>query len=163
MAKSKTPVVAQPKPVQTKQTIEEGEPQVARILNTLPSEDRAIMMAAIQQESFSGPLPHPQYYEGYEKVLPGSANRILTMTESQVQHRISIEKNIVRRSLNQKVLGMIFGGILTILILCAVVYLGLNGHDFLAGTIGTTTIIGVIVVFVLGVKPGNNNKEEKEK
>lgn len=163
MAKSKTPVVAQSKPVQVKQDIEDGEPQVARILNALPSEDRAIMMAAIQQESFSGPLPHPQYYEGYEKVLPGSANRILTMTESQVQHRISIEKSIVRRSLNLKVLGMIFGGLLTILILCAVLYLGLNGHDGLAGTIGTTTILGVIVVFVLGVKPGRNNKDAKDK
>ena len=85
MGKTKIPQVVQNK--ELKPNLEQqfvDEPQLARILNTLPSSDRSILMAAIKQESFSGPLPHPQYYEGYEKVLPGSANRILTMTESQV-------------------------------------------------------------------------------
>ena len=158
MAKSKTSTETQPMPVRKKQENEVDEAQVARVLSSLSSDDRAIILSAIKQESYSGPLPHPQYYEGYEKVLPGSANRILTMTESQMQHRIDMEGKIVRRSLNQKMLGMIFGGILTILILCAVVYLGMNGHDGLAGTIGTTTILGVIIVFVLGDKPGNSTK-----
>ncbi len=134
--------------------------QVEQILNSLPSDQKAILLSAMRQESFSGPLPPPQYYEGYEKVLPGSADRILTMTELQVNHRIKQEGHIVRRTLNQKLLGVIFGGFLTILILGAVVYLGMNGHDTLAGIIGTTTILGVITVFVLGVKP-NSEKEEK--
>ena len=138
----------------------EQEQQVVKILDSLPKADRAVLLAAIKQESFSGPLPHPQYFEGYEKVLQGSANRILNMTEEQVKHRLTQESRIVKRSLNQKLFGMIIGGLLTILILGAVVYLGLKGHDVLAGTIGTTTIIGVITVFVLGVRPGAREKVE---
>lgn len=163
MGKTKTPQVVQAKNVA--QNIEQpvDEPQLARILNTLPSNDRSILMAAIKQESFSGPLPHPQYYDGYEKVLPGSANRILTMTESQMNHRIKQEDRIVRRSLNQKLVGIIIGGISVLLMTCAAVYLGLNNHDTLAGVMATTTILGVISVFVLGVRPGSKDNKEKKK
>jgi len=38
-----------------------------------------------------GPLPDPTDYERYERVLPGSANRILKMTESEAAHRHRIE------------------------------------------------------------------------
>ena len=161
MGKTKIPQVVQNK--ELKPNLEQqsvDEPQLARILNSLPSSDRSILMAAIKQESFSGPLPHPQYYEGYEKVLPGSANRILTMTESQMGHRIKQEDRIVRRSLNQKLLGIIIGGLAVFFMTGAAVYLGINNHDGLAGVIGTTTILGVISVFVLGVRPGSKEKEE---
>lgn len=163
MTKTKTPQVVPAKEVKAdlKQPI--AEPQIARILNKLPSNDRSILMAAIQQESFSGPLPHPQYYEGYEKVLPGSADRILTMTESQMNHRIKQEDRIVRRSLNQKLVGIIIGGVSVFLMTCAAVYLGMNNHDVLAGTMATTTILGVISVFVLGVRPSSKDKEEEKK
>ena len=157
MAKVQKEKSQQDKLVQPKSVIDES--QITQILDSLPANQRTILMSAIQ--SFSGPLPPPQYYEGYEKVLPGSADRILTMTELQVNHRIKQESRIVRRTLNQKLLGVIFGSILTVLILCAVVYLGMNGHDTIAGIIGTTTILGVITVFVLGVRPDAKEKEER--
>lgn len=34
------------------------------------------------EESFEGPLPHPSILKGYEVVLPGSADRIIKMTEA---------------------------------------------------------------------------------
>lgn len=162
MSKPKNAPVAKANEIQPKVATMPDEPQVAQILNSLPPEKREVILAAIKQESYSGPLPHPQYYEGYEKVLPGSANRILTMTETQVQHRVNIEGQIVKRTLTQKSWGMAIGGILTIIILAAVVFLGLNGHDVLTGTIGTTTIIGVIVVFVLGLKPGEKEEQKNQ-
>ena len=36
--------------------------------------------------SFSGPLPPPAMFRGYEEVLPGAANRILKLTEDEAQH-----------------------------------------------------------------------------
>ena len=40
----------------------------------------------------SGPLPTPDSFREYEDVLPGAADRILTMAETQLQHRASIQK-----------------------------------------------------------------------
>lgn len=162
MSKPKNVPVAKTNEMQPKVVNMPDEPQVAQILESLPPEKRDVILAAIKQESYSGPLPHPDFYEGYEKVLPGSANRILTMTETQVQHRVNIEGQIVNRTLTQKSWGMVIGGILTIIILAAVVFLGINGHDILAGTLGTTTIIGVIVVYVLGQKPGEKEDQKNQ-
>ena len=37
---------------------------------------------------FAGPLPPPQLFEGYERVCPGAADRILTMAELQTRSRV---------------------------------------------------------------------------
>lgn len=43
-------------------------------------------------ESFSGPLPHPALFAHYEQVQSGFAERIMRMTEKQLDHQISSEK-----------------------------------------------------------------------
>lgn len=43
-------------------------------------------------ESFSGPLPHPALFAHYDQVQPGFAERIMRMTEKQLDHQISIEQ-----------------------------------------------------------------------
>lgn len=43
----------------------------------------------VQATAFSGPLPPPQVLAQYESILPGSANRILSMAEKQSEHRRS--------------------------------------------------------------------------
>ncbi len=42
-----------------------------------------------QQQLFSGPLPHPEFFQAYEQTLPGAADRILAMAENQQKHRHS--------------------------------------------------------------------------
>jgi len=53
----------------------------------------------------SGPLPHPEILSGYEKVLPGSADRILKMAEKQQDHRISNENKLVDAENQSRLLG----------------------------------------------------------
>ena len=38
---------------------------------------------AAAKAEFSGPIPPPSIIEGYERVLPGSADRIISMAEKQ--------------------------------------------------------------------------------
>lgn len=45
---------------------------------------------------FTGPLPPPVVLEGYEAVVPGSAERIMAMAEKEQDHRHSREDEIVR-------------------------------------------------------------------
>lgn len=47
---------------------------------------------AMYYKKFSGPLPSPEDFRGYEDVLPGAADRILGMAEFQLHHRASAQK-----------------------------------------------------------------------
>ena len=47
---------------------------------------------------WSGPLPPPAALAGYERVVPGSADRILRLTEDQVKHRRDLERMVVETS-----------------------------------------------------------------
>ncbi|MGL4370892.1 MAG: DUF2335 domain-containing protein, partial [Spirochaetota bacterium] len=45
-----------------------------------------------QSVTYSGPLPLPSDFSGYEAVLPGAAERIMAMTEEQSRHRMKCEE-----------------------------------------------------------------------
>lgn len=47
---------------------------------------------AVSRASYSGPLPPWQQYQGYEQVLHGSADRILTMAELDQRHQIDMDR-----------------------------------------------------------------------
>lgn len=66
-------------------TIEKPEPK--RIIK--------LVQKQIEAMGFSGPIPPPDLLAGYEKILPGSAERILKMAENQALHRQAMEKRIV--------------------------------------------------------------------
>ena len=42
-------------------------------------------------EYFQGPIPSPQVASGYERAMPGSAERIFALAERQAVHRQRIE------------------------------------------------------------------------
>lgn len=56
--------------------------------------------AAIAFSHYSGPIPHPAILGLYEEVLPGSAERILAMTEKQQDFRHSQEKMVLTAEVN---------------------------------------------------------------
>ena len=72
-----------------------------------------------------------------------------------------IEKTIVDRQTEQSGNGQIWGGALTVLFGMITCFLGYTGHDGLAGTIGTTTIISLVIVFVLRKVPEGNKKKKR--
>jgi len=76
----------------------------------------------------------------------------MTMAENQSAHRIEIEKIAVKEELRQSSLGQIFGFILGLVGIGAAVWLALEDHDTVAGIFGTTTICGLVAVFVIGRK-----------
>lgn len=137
------------------------------ILQELPEDKRnailATMMAFEEERSFSGPLPPPEYLAEYEKTLPGSPNRIMTMAEKQVDHRIDMEKIIAKKKFFQSTLGQIIGAVLIVFFGYIAYDLALNGHDGAAISIGVTTVVSLAVVFVLNKIPNifpEKNSEE---
>ena len=59
-----------------------------------------------------GPLPPPEMLDGYERTLPGTAERILSMAEKQQDHRQMIEKAVIVGNLRDQRLGVVFAFLL---------------------------------------------------
>lgn len=112
-----------------------------------------------KSSSFSGSLPAPEDFKAYQDVLPSAPERILKMAEKQSEHRMNLERHIVNSGVNEGKRGQIFGFVLTIVFLLASVYLGVNGHDWLAGLI-IAIIASISVMFVLKKEPSKEKPNE---
>lgn len=148
------------KPVKSPVTEEE----LRKVLESIPEEKRNAIVsgifAMVESRQFSGPLPAPEDIAKYEKTLPGSAERILSMAEKQQEHRMESERKIIDYKTGVGKRGQWLGFILVILCIAASVALGFLGHDWLAGCIGVTTVLGVAGVFVLNKEPNAKKNEE---
>ena len=111
------------------------------ILETLPEDKRTVVYGAL---SFSGPIPDAAMYAEYEHVLPGSADRIMTMAEKEQDHRIAMDPKYAeihaantQRSQSLAALVMVVG-------LAAAVILGIYGHIWTSG--GVLGLLGALQV-----------------
>lgn len=68
--------------------------------------------------SWIGPLPPPNILAGFEELLPGSADRIIQLTENEQSHRVNIESKAVETHHLQVKWGHI--NTLAVVIACAV-------------------------------------------
>lgn len=148
--------------------VQENLPEdVNKILDQLPEDQRRVLMGtmiAMEQRMYSGPLPPADEIEAYERTCPGAADRIITMAEKSLDHRIANEKLIVSEETKQSGRGQILGFILAIFFGIIALVLALTGHEILAGIIAGTDIVSLAVIFVLNKVPelrkgGGNNIE----
>ena len=148
--------------------VQENLPQdVNKILDQLPEDQRRVLMGtmiAMEQRMYSGPLPPADEIEAYERTCPGAADRIITMAEKSLEHRIANEKLIVSEETKQSGRGQVLGFILAIFFGIIALVLALTGHEILAGIIAGTDIVSLAVIFVLNKVPelrkgGGNNIE----
>ncbi len=95
---------------------------------------------------YQGPLPHPALLEGYEKVLPGAAERIFSNWEREATHRRKAEFHVLRREM----WGQIFGFVLALVFLGASVWLVHNEHAASGIALIFAEIVALAGVFVLG-------------
>jgi uncharacterized membrane protein len=154
-----------------KQPSSEAIPEEIRdFLNKLPEAKRFEIMQAyaaklsIIEKSiiFSGPLPPAAILKEYNEIIPNGAERIMKMAEKQSDHRIDIEKHAIKEQFKQSGIGQKFGFIISILGLVLASLLAYFGHDIIAGIFGTTTILGLVTVFVIGKKRQKSELKEKD-
>ena len=139
-------------PVECAHEAESLSPEVAQVIKELQPEQRKVIIKAFKQEAFSGPIPHPELLQKYENIQGGFADRIIKLAEKQLDHRIDSERQVVDGSVSDSKRGQIFAFIVAVLFLVAAVYLGINGHDWLAGILGGGTLVSLVTVFVTGKK-----------
>ena len=138
---------------------------INEILEELPEEKRKVIvgtMLAIESQSYSGPLPSPEDFKAYEQAMKGATDRIMSMTEQQMAHRIDMEKTVVKKKFFQSTLGQILATALIVFFGCIAYDLAMHDHDPAAIAIGVTTVVGLAVVFVLNKIPSIYPKEHME-
>ena len=107
-------------------------------------------IAEFKQSSFSGPMPHPSVLEGYDRIVPGAAERILAMAESDSKHQQAIEFASLRAAEAEIKRGQWFAFSIGITALIASMLALWMGSPAVAGVIGGTTVVGLVSVFIVG-------------
>jgi len=97
---------------------------------------------------FTGPLPHPEIMAGYERVLPGSAERILRMTEKEQDARHRDSSALVQAGVKREREGLYLGGFLAAVTLIGSMILigtGRESGGLAIILIETTVLAGVFL------------------
>ena len=132
----------------------------------VPQKSKKEVSTMMQLEAFSGPLPSPQMLAEYNTVVPDGAERLLRIFEQQVTHRmeldnkeieldnkeISNDQYSIEQQFRESNRGQIFGFVIALVGIGSSIYLALHGHDIISEIFGTTTIVGLVAVFVIGKK-----------
>lgn len=108
-------------------------------------------MVVMQSESFEGPIPSPAVLKEYEVILPGAADRIISMAEKQSEHRMSLEKKAIGGQVDQNKRGQLFAFILAVIcIIAAFLFaLFLDMKEFAAKFL-TGTMVVLVALFITG-------------
>ena len=80
-----------------------NEKQKSQVNNTTHSRQ---MVSFRKEETFAGPIPHPEIIEKYEKIYPGAAKIIFEEWDRQVKHRHEIEKSVIKTDNAKSILAV---------------------------------------------------------
>ncbi len=124
--------------------------------NSLSSKPPKGQITQVTQQ-FSGPLPHPDVLNRYDQIVPGAAERILIMAEEDAKHQRGIEKAALQSASSEARRGQIFGLIIGVFAFSTCIVALSLGSKKTAIAIGSTTVVGLVTVFVTGhIKKSNN-------
>lgn len=108
----------------------------------------------------AGPLPAPSVLAEYDQVVPGLAERIIRMAESQFEHRVEKEKlalstdiEIAQRTSTYVLVGQIFSFIISMTAILAGTWVAVHGQPWVAGALGGTGVANLVVGIMHARKP----------
>jgi uncharacterized membrane protein len=117
--------------------------------------------ATTQSSSFSGPLPPPEMLKEYDNVLPGAADRIIKMAETQSDHRQKLESKVVSGEVVKSYLGMACGFVVAIAGMSIGGFLLNEGHTIGGSIFAGVPLTGLVTVFVVGATQRRKERETK--
>lgn len=117
------------------------------------------------REIFSGPIPHPQLLEQYERIVPGAAETIIKMASTQSEHRQYLEKKVISSDVVNSKIGLVFGFVIGMVGILSGVFVILMDHIFSGLLISGATLVSLVGTFVYGSQSrrrerGNRRGEE---
>lgn len=92
---------------------------------------------------FQGPLPPPEILAGYERALPGAADRIVTMAEKNQAHRHALEAKVIPAGIASERIAQVLAFVLYLATIGSGTYLVGTGRD----VAGITEMLASTAVF----------------
>lgn len=119
----------------------------------LRAANQPVTFAVRQQAEFtaiqhSGVIPHPQLVEGYDQVLPGSAERLFKMAEKDQDAVIASNRRSQYMDFGFKTVALVAGVFGLGSLLYVIVRLAEGGHDAAAAAVAGMGAAGIITAFV---------------
>lgn len=118
-------------------------------------------MKVAKAYSFSGPLPPPEVLDKYNQVVPGLAERILTMAEQQSSHRQQLERTVVESNAFVQKLGPFFGFVVAMTAVVGGIILIEKGRDGYGLAAIITALASLAGVFIYGKTKQKSELEAK--
>ncbi len=138
----------------------------AKIPTQSPSPNPTAVVTFGQQTTtavYQGPIPPPEFLKQYDTIVPGAANRILQLAESQSSHRQQIEKVAVEHELALSRFGQRGALFIATLGIAAGAYIASRGQT-VAGTGVIGGAIGAIAIaYLTGTFSRYRERKEKAK
>lgn len=148
--------------------IEQKELQDGHDTDDVTEKKMVRAVAKVMQSEFSGPIPPPSIIKEYEAILPGAAERIMSMAEMQSAHRQDMEREIISTESRDSLLGIICAFILGIgCIVAAIVIVVLvpeNAGAISGSILGVAGMGSIIATFIKSTRSNNSegNKDSKD-
>jgi uncharacterized membrane protein len=120
------------------------------------------IFSSTQLELRAGPLPDPAILREYDELVPGAADRIISMAEQQSEHRRRLEAMVVRAGIRRAYAGATFGLILGMTSIGGGIYLAATGHDLTGFGLVITAVAGLAGVFIHSRYRGRQELVEKD-
>jgi uncharacterized membrane protein len=126
--------------------------QVANATSQVPQRQPISSVAQVQHatQHYSGPIPPPSILKGFDDLVPGAANRLITLAEEESKHRRELETRALDANISTQkrqldiggyqtkavfrsdLVAQILGGIVTVFSMVAAIWSSLQGQTAVA-------------------------------
>lgn len=131
--------------------------QVQQVLGQQPQS----LMAVETVTTHQGPIPSPEIIAGYEKVLAGSADRIIKMAEKEQAHRHAVQLKRQTQLGSLTLVGQIFAFLIGIVGVSGGVYLVKNDKSLVGFGVFFSSLATLAGIFFFGSKkPAQPNNQK---
>ena len=127
----------------------------------VPIQSAELRFQAMMRASYSGPLPPPEFLERYNLTLPGLAERIIKMAESQHDHRLEIERKVIEANISAQRLGTYCGFAVAMTAILGGIGLIFIGKEATGLTSILTALVSLVGVFIIGKRQQKKELDEK--
>lgn len=122
----------------------------------------SITRSMIRKEHFSGPLPHPKIIKEYDAILPGAAERIFKLAESESDHRRNLEDKIVTSGIQDSKLGVVFAFIIGLVGIGGGIYVITLGYEWSGTILSGASLASIVGSFIYGTRNGKQSEDSDE-
>lgn len=141
---------------------EEDSIFVEELGDKIKEEVISITRSMIRKEHFSGPLPPPKIIKDYDEILPGAAERIFALAESETRQRHNLENKIVSSGTRDSTLGVIFAFIIGLVGIGGGVYVITLGYELSGTVLSGASLASIVGSFIYGTRNGKKSEDSDE-